>query len=120
MQVTSLLSRQVDPGCAECGHDHGGLSHSHTNVKLTQTIIGLIFVLNAFLVDWVFQRGTTVAGLSALFGACILGYPILKVAFLDLRRGILSINELVALGVLASAATGDFRTAGIVAFFMLM
>jgi Cd2+/Zn2+-exporting ATPase len=119
MQVTSLLSQQNDPGC-ECGHDHGGLDHSHTNVKLTETIIGLIFVLNSFLVDWVFQRGTTVAGLSALIGTLILGFPIMKVAFLDLKRGILSINELVALGVLASAATGDFRTAGIVAFFMLM
>ncbi len=119
MQVTSLLSRQSDPNC-DCGHDHGGLDHSHTNVKLTQTLIGLIFVLNSFLVDWVFQRGTTVAGLSALIGAGILGLPILRVAFLDLRRGILSINELVALGVLASAATGDFRTAGIIAFFMLM
>ncbi|MBN9690114.1 MAG: cadmium-translocating P-type ATPase [Verrucomicrobia bacterium] len=120
MQVTSLLSRTADPGCADCGHDHGGLDHSHTNVKLTETIIGLIFVLNSFVVEWVFQRGATVAGLSALIGAIILGYPILKVAFFDLRRGILSINELVALGVLASAATGDFRTAGIVAFFMLL
>ncbi len=119
MQVTSLLSQQSDPGC-ECGHDHGGLDHTHTNVKLTETIVGLIFVLNSFVVDWVFQRGTTVSGLSALIGALILGFPIMKVAFLDLKRGILSINELVALGVLASAATGDFRTAGIVAFFMLM
>jgi len=120
MQVTSLLSNQSGPGCSDCGHDHGGLDHSHTNVKLTQTLLGLIFVLNSFLVDWVFQRGTTVAGLSAMVGAVILGFPILKVAFLDLKRGLLSINELVALGVLASAASGDFRTAGIVAFFMLL
>ena len=119
MQVTSLLSNQTDPNC-DCGHDHGGLDHSHTNVKLTQTLVGLIFVLNSFLVDWVFQRGSTVAGISAMIGAVILGVPILRVAFLDLRRGLLSINELVALGVLASAASGDFRTAGMVAFFMLL
>lgn len=120
MQVTSLLTSKPDPSCDDCGHDHGGLDHSHTNVKLTQTLVGLIFVLNSFLVDWVFQRGTTVAGLSAMIGAVILGVPILRVAFLDLRRGLLSINELVALGVLASAASGDFRTAGMVAFFMLL
>jgi Zn2+/Cd2+-exporting ATPase len=120
MQVTSLLSNQTDPNCGDCGHDHGGLDHSHTNVKLTQTLVGLIFVLNSFLVDWVFQRGSTVAGISAMIGAVILGVPILRVAFLDLRRGLLSINELVALGVLASAASGDFRTAGMVAFFMLL
>ena len=64
MQVTSLLSSQPDPSC-ECGHDHGGLDHSHTNVKLTQTLLGLIFVLNSFLVDWVFQRGARVAGNGA-------------------------------------------------------
>lgn len=119
MQVTSLLSNQTDPNC-DCGHDHGGLDHSHTNVKLTQTLVGLIFVLNSFLVDWVFQRGSTVSGISAMIGAVILGVPILRVAFQDLRRGLLSINELVALGVLASAASGDFRTAGMVAFFMLL
>jgi Cd2+/Zn2+-exporting ATPase len=55
-----------------------------------------------------------------MIGAVILGYPIILVAVRDLRKGLLSINELVALGVLASAATGDFKTAGIVAFFMLL
>jgi Cd2+/Zn2+-exporting ATPase len=119
MQVTSLLDHQHDENC-DCGHDHGGLQHSHTNTKLTQTLAGLIFVLNSFVVDWVFQRGTTVAGISAMIGAVILGYPILIVAIKDLRKGLLSINELVALGVLASAASGDFRTAGLVAFFMLL
>jgi Cd2+/Zn2+-exporting ATPase len=55
------------------------------------------------------------------------------VAFKDLRKGLLSINELVALGVLACAVSGNygmkgegsslaggFQTAGIVAFFMLL
>ena len=123
MQVTSLLSLEdpkQQPGCADCGHDHGGLDHSHTNVRLWQTLLGAIFIANSFVFEWLFTRGATVANLSALAGAVILGYPILIVAFKDLRLGRLSINELVALGVLASAATGDFRTAGIVAFFMLL
>ncbi len=120
MQVTSLLSQQEHPADCDCGHDHGGLQHSHTNTKLTQTLLGLILVLNAFVVEWVFPHGRTVAGISAMIGAVILGYPIILVAIRDLRKGLLSINELVALGVLASAATGDFKTAGIVAFFMLL
>ena len=120
MQVTSLLSQEHGPDCVDCGHDHGGLDHSHTNVKLWQTLVGLILVLNSFVVGWIAPGMETVGDLSALVGAAILGYPILLVAFKDLRLGRLSINELVALGVLACAAKGDFRTAGIVAFFMLL
>ncbi|KAB2671673.1 MAG: cadmium-translocating P-type ATPase [Verrucomicrobia bacterium] len=124
MQVTSLVSLQTDskthPDGCECGHDHGGLDHSHTNVRLWQTLLGAVFVVNSFVVDWLFDHAGTVRDLSALVGTVILGTPILVVAFKDLRLGRLSINELVALGVLASAATGDFRTAGIVAFFMLL
>jgi len=41
-------------------------------------------------------------------------------AIKDLRQGILSINELVGIAVLASFASGDYKTAGLVAFFMLM
>ncbi|HEU0040404.1 MAG TPA: cation-translocating P-type ATPase, partial [Verrucomicrobiae bacterium] len=37
-----------------------------------------------------------------------------------LRRGRLSINELVAIAVLAAFASSDYKTAGVVAFFMLM
>ncbi len=137
MQVTSLLSIDGDAkktvDCADCGHDHGGLDHSHTHTKLSTTLIGLIFVLNSFAVDWLFLRGTTVAAFSAMIGAIILGTPIMIVAFKDLRKGLLSINELVALGVLACAVSGNygmrgegsslaggFQTAGIVAFFMLL
>ncbi len=120
MQVTSLLTQQEHPADCDCGHDHGGLQHSHTNTKLTQTLIGLILVLNAFVIEAVTPNGKTVAGISAMLGAILLGYPIIIVAIKDLRKGLLSINELVALGVLASAATGDFKTAGIVAFFMLL
>ena len=137
MQVTSLLTLEEDAkkdaACADCGHDHGGLDHSHTNTKLSTTLVGLIFVLNSFAVDWLFDRGTTVAAFSAMIGAVILGTPIMVVAFKDLRKGLLSINELVALGVLACAVSGNygmkgegsslaggFQTAGIVAFFMLL
>jgi len=45
-------------------------------VRLKQTIAGLIFILNSFLVEWVFPSGANVAGVSAMIGAVILGYPI--------------------------------------------
>ena len=119
MQVTSLISQaeghdhEHGDGCG-CGHDH-----SHSVVHLWQTITGVVFVLNAYVVDWLFQQGSTVASASAMIGAIILGYPIIVTAIKDLRHGRLSINELVAIAVLAAFASEDYKTAGIVAFFML-
>jgi Zn2+/Cd2+-exporting ATPase len=112
MQVTSLLS-QHEHG-PDCGHDH-----EHSVVHLWQAVLGVVFVLNAYVVDWLFQQGTTVASASAMIGAIILGYPIIVTAVKDLRQGRLSINELVAIAVLAAFASENYKTAGIVAFFML-
>src|SRR5512137_161694 len=118
MQVTSLFSRfrhEHDESCATCGHEH-----EHAPVRLWQTLVGVVFVLNAFLVDWLFDQGHTVASASGLVGAVILGYPIVWTAIKDIRAGVLSINELVAIAVLAAFASVDYKTAGVVAFFMLM
>jgi Cd2+/Zn2+-exporting ATPase len=129
MQVTSLLNREHDhehhghehhhhhehDASCGCGHDH-----EHTVVRWWQTLVGVVFVINAFLVDWLFDSGASVASVSALIGAVILGYPIVLTAIKDLKVGRLSINELVAIAVLAAFASGDYKTAGVVAFFMLM
>jgi len=133
MQVTSLLSRHEhkhDHGhdhdhdhhhhhkdgesCASCGHDH-----SHTPIRLKQTLAGLLFVINSFIVEWL-QLGPAVADVSGMIGAILLGYPIVLTAIADLRLGRLSTTELVALAVLASFASGHYQEAGVVAFFMLM
>ncbi|MEK7707556.1 MAG: hypothetical protein AAB380_06135, partial [Verrucomicrobiota bacterium] len=102
MQVTSLLSQQKDAeSCSTCGHDH-----EHAPVQLWQTLVGVVFVINAFVVDWLFESGHTVASASALIGAVILGYPIVVTGIKDLRHGVLSMNELVAIAVLAAFASG--------------
>ena len=118
MQVTSLMSREEH----DHAHDH---DHEHIPVRLWQMVIGVIFTANSFLVEWVFEKGSMVAGLSAMVGAMILGWPIVTTAVKDIRRGILSINELVAIAVLAAFASGEsqiggYQTAGIIAFFMLL
>ncbi len=114
MQVTSLLSQHEHDDKCGCGHDH-----EHSVVHLWQAVLGVVFVLNAFIVDWLFDAGSTLASASAMIGSIILGYPIIVTAVKDLRRGNLSINELVAIAVLAAFASGNYETAGIVAFFML-
>jgi len=116
MQVTSLLSHdehEHGPDCG-CGHDH-----EHSVVHLWQAVLGVVCVLNAFIVDWFFEAGTPLASASAMIGAIILIYPIVVTAVKDLRVGRLSINELVAIAVLAAFASGDYKVAGVVAFFML-
>ena len=125
MQVTSLLSRRKqthehdhlgkDESCSVCGAEH-----EHAPTRLWQTLIGVVFVINAFIVDWLFEQGHTVASASGMIGAVILGYPIVLTGIKDIQRGILSINELVSIAVLAAFASGDYKTAGVVAFFMLM
>ncbi|MEY4387991.1 MAG: putative cadmium-transporting ATPase [Verrucomicrobiota bacterium] len=123
MQVTSLLTR--DEHKHHHHHDgetcsHGGIEHSHTQIRLKQTLLGVVFVVNAFIVDWVFENAHPIASASGFIGALILGFPIIMTAVKDLRLGLLSINELVAIAVLAAFASGDYKTAGVVAFFMLM
>ena len=127
MQVTSLLSREEphDYGHDHDHHDHHDHGHEHIPVRLQQTVVGVIFVANSFFVEWIFDKGSMVAGLSAMLGTAILGYPIISTAVKDIRRGILSINELVAIAVLAAFASGEsqiggYQTAGIIAFFMLL
>src|SRR5213080_2589358 len=122
MQVTSLMSREEHDHHDHARADHG---HEHIPVRLWQMVIGVIFVANSFLVEWLFEKGSLVAGLSAMLGAMTLGWPIVATAVTDIKRGILSINELVAIAVLAAFASGEsqiggYQTAGIIAFFMLM
>ena len=131
MQVTSQQSRQENSqSCCDhdhhdhdghdCGHDHDhGHDHEHAPIGLFQTVLGIILVINSFLVDWLWGKGTPVASLSAMIGTLVLGAPILWVSIKDLGQGILSINELVSIAVLAAFASGDYQTAGVVAFFML-
>lgn len=132
MQVTSLLSQNEPAKKHDHKHDHDhdhihdegcvscGLDHEHTPVKLTQTIVGLVFIINSFVVDWVFGDGTMVSSFSAMAGAIILGYPIVWTSYKDIKKGNLTINELVGIAVLAAFASGDYKTAGLVAFFMLL
>ena len=100
---------------AECG---SGEHHSHVRVQLAQTFIGLVFVVNSFVTEWLPGFDTNVVGFNAVTGALILGFPIIWVALKDLRAGSFNTNLLVALAVLALFSAGHYQEAGIVSFFM--
>ena len=125
MQVSSQIGRKEhnhenNNDCDSCGHDH-----EHTNFRLTTMIAGVVFIANSFIMEWFNGTDNQVAGISAFIGAMILGFPILRLAVKDIKRGMLTINELVAIAFLAAIASGEsqlggYQTAGIVAFFMLL
>ena len=101
-----------DGACA-CGEHH-----SHVEVQLTRTLVGVVLVINSFLFGWLFEHGGAVAAGSALLGAVVLGFPIIWIAVKDVRAGALNTNVLVALAVIALFASAHYQEAGIVSFFM--
>ena len=109
-----------------CGHDHGadtltdGVGHDRAIGKLFFALTGGLLTLNSFLLGYFLPAQAYAAQLSALCGAVVLALPIVVTAVKDLWRGKVYMNELVALAILASLASGDFQMAGIIAFFLLV
>ncbi|MEI8064072.1 MAG: hypothetical protein WCH84_08405, partial [Verrucomicrobiota bacterium] len=103
-------------------HKHSGACCDHEVAPrlFLWICIGTAFVINSYLADWLYKLNAPVGEVSAAIGAIILISPILRTALRDLRHGEIRMNELVAIAVLAAFVQGDFRTAGVVAFFMLI
>lgn len=91
-------------------------------IRLGIALLGGILVLNSYLSKLFFSSSVDVIArdLSAFIGALMLSLPIFWEAARDLVRGKVHMNELVALALVAAFASGDYRTAGAVAFFMLI
>ncbi len=87
---------------------------------LVAMLFGAALVLNSFLASALYPDNPTASDISAFIGALILALPIFRSAVIDLWRGKMMMNELVALAVLAAMASGDYQTAGVIAFFMLL
>ncbi len=108
-------------GYCPCGHDaEGGTGHDRTMGRLSFAILGGLLTANSFLLEWALPGQEFAAKMSALLGAFILALPIILTAIKDLIKGKVYMNELVALAILAALANGDFQTAGIIAFFLLL
>ncbi len=101
------------------GRDYGRHKHAATGL-LTLTFLGTAFVVNAFIARYLFRDNPLVSDVSAAVGALVLFLPILRTAIEDLVEGEMHMNELVALAVLAAMVQGDFLTAGVVCFIMLI
>ena len=107
--------------CISCGAPIGeGVGHSRSMGRASFAFVGGFLIVNSFLLSLLLPNETFAAQLSAALGAVTLALPILVTAIRDLIEGRVYMNELVALAILAAFASGDFRTAGIVAFFLLV
>ena len=115
-------NEEQDSTCI-CGHDHkaeGGVGHDRSMGRLFFALIGGLLTLNSYLLAKLLPDQTFASQISALLGAFILALPIIWVAIKDLVRGKVYMNELVALAILAALALGDFQSAGLIAFFLLV
>lgn len=92
--------------------------------RLAAALLGGILVLDSYLAGLLFagKIDQFSMDLFALVGAVILSVPIFWEAGRDLCHGKVGMNELVALALLGAFASGpsNYRTAGAVAFFMLV
>lgn len=91
-------------------------------IRLGIALLGGILVLNSYMSKVLFKGAVDPAAsnLSAFLGALVLSLPIFWEAIHDLIKGKVHMNELVALALLAAFASREYRTAGAVAFFMLI
>lgn len=111
-------NHSVGCSCSNCMTD--GVGHDRSMARLRTAIIGGAMILNSYLLKWLFPEQIFAAELSAMVGAILLTIPIFITAFRDLLVGHVHMNELVALSILASMTQGDFNSAGIIAFLLLL
>jgi Cd2+/Zn2+-exporting ATPase len=106
-------------------HDHLSVKSQtgRATLKLVGTMVGGVLVLASFLAGWVFgggQSGAFYRDVLAGIGALLLALPLWWHALQALFTGHLHMDELVALAILAAMAQGEYQTAGVVAFFLLI
>lgn len=117
------------------GHSHLHDVEAETSKAtwlLIGTLMGGMLVISSFIVNMpvvarvLFQleispgEQTPHAQVMALFGAVLLGLPLVWHALQGLLEGHAHMDELVALAVVAAIALGEYQEAGIIAFFMIL
>ncbi len=108
-------------------HELGGDGHTkgkqfRVSIALIGTLAGSVLLLNSYIAQWPIFYGANseIAQLSAMIGALLLAFPVVLHALKSLVHGEMHMDELVALAIVAAFANGEYGTAGIVAFIMLI
>jgi len=102
----------------EGGHTHG--KQMRVSFALFGTLAGGALLFNAQLASWMpglFGTEGDVSTLAAMVGAILLGLPIVLHAVKGIIHGHMHMDELA---VFAAFVTGNYVTAGVVGFIMLL
>ncbi len=122
------------------GHDHAHHDHSHAHeasalrpggdaccshheIDLERWIvvylIGGVLVLTTVVARW-FGAPAETAMIPAALGAILLGAPLFKSSFDELRRGKPTSSTLASIAIIAALATSKYEVAGFLAFILLI
>ena len=110
-------------------HFKEDIAAEHTHSKQIRVSLALLGTLAGFMLlvssgiassKYLYGRGSFQAEFLAMAGAILLGGPIVLHAMKSLIKKEMHMDELVALAVIAAFVTGNYITAGLVAFFMLL
>ena len=104
----------------EAEHTHG--KQIRVSLALLGTLAGFMLLVSSFVARsrYLYGGGSFQAEFLAMAGALLLGAPIVIHAIKSLMKRQMHMDELVALAVIAAFVTGNYITAGLVAFFMLL
>ena len=89
-------------------------------MALLGTLAGGMLLINSGIAKFLYGKGSFNTEFLAMTAAILLGAPIVLHAVKSLIKKQMHMDELVALAILAAFATGQYATAGVVAFFMLL
>jgi len=90
------------------------------SLQIVGILAGGVLVLASYVADLLFATSPWHSDLLAGVGAVLLGLPVISHAIKHLFGGHMHMDELVAVAILAALVTGNYQTAGVVAFFLLL
>jgi len=102
--------------------EHTHIKQIRVSIALLGTLAGGMLLISSGIArsKYLYGIGSFQSELLAMVGAILLGAPIVLHAIKSIIKKEMHMDELVALAILAAFATGNYATAGIVAFFMLV
>jgi len=90
------------------------------SLAMLGTLAGGVLLLNGRVAPYIYGPDFIPAQLCAMVGAVLLGAPVVWHALRCILHGHMHMDELVALAIVAAFASGDYITAGVVGFIMLL
>ena len=123
---THTMAHSHDHGHSH-DHSHGGegvtcCSHHEVEIErwITLALVGGVLVLATTICNIAGMASSGVTQVPAIIGAVLLALPLFIAAVREIRTAEISSSSLAALAILAAIATGEYTTAGWLAFILVV